>query len=58
MRTTRTIEPTHYCDYDAPGKYLVRSLCGRLMHRAEHVTDPTCARCLAVLAARDQLVVE
>jgi hypothetical protein len=51
-------EPTHYCDYDAPGKRLVRALCGRLIQRREHVNDPTCERCRQALAYRDRMVVE
>ena len=54
-----TTAPTHYCDADASGKYLVRALCGEILRRREHVEDPTCVDCrkaLAYRAARDGVV--
>lgn len=43
---------THYVPFDAPGKYLARAHCGKLVrpHR-DHSINPTCPRCAAVQRA-------
>jgi hypothetical protein len=44
---------THFCEWDAPGKYTVPALCGAYIRRRDHVNDPTCAICRVALAARE-----
>jgi hypothetical protein len=51
---TPTPRLSHYCDWDVPGKRLVRSICGLLIYRDEHANAPTCPECQLVLAAREQ----
>lgn len=50
--------PTHYCDWDAPGKYRVRALCGEIMKRREHVNEPTCPDCRKALDYRAWMQLE
>jgi hypothetical protein len=45
-------EPTHYCDWDEPGRDRVRALCGVRIRRIEHSNEPTCPQCLAGLEYR------
>ena len=47
-----TPDDTHYCDWDTPGKNLVRAICGAMMRRLDHVAAPTCPRCQRELARR------
>ena len=44
---------THYADADAPGRYLVRALCGAIIRRDAHAETPTCPACRRYLAARE-----
>ena len=44
---------SHYCDWDAPGGRLVRTLCGVLIQRRAHATVPTCPTCAQALARRE-----
>jgi hypothetical protein len=43
---------THYCDWDVAGQRLVQAVCGHLIRRREHASDPTCPTCREILAAR------
>jgi hypothetical protein len=52
----RDAEPSHYVDWDVPGKRLVRALCGDLISRRDHTNDPTCDTCRRVLADRAKQV--
>jgi hypothetical protein len=47
---------SHYCDWDMPGTRLVRALCGTLIARRDHQTQPTCPVCLKILADREKSV--
>jgi hypothetical protein len=54
--TTPSPVLTHYCLWDAPGKRLVRALCGVLIARRDHTNEPTCPDCQAELAERERSV--
>lgn len=59
MRATTPHPPpatTHYCQWDAPGRRVVRALCGAIMKRAQHENEPTCPTCRAGLALREKLL--
>lgn len=44
---------THYCDWDAPGRLVVRALCNAIIKRKQHRNDPSCSTCQAVLRRRE-----
>ena len=44
--------PTHWCDWDAPGRVSVRALCGALIRRRDHSSTPTCDTCREILETR------
>lgn len=57
MRATTPHPPpatTHYCQWDAPGRRVVRALCGVLIKRTEHRNDPTCTTCQAAIDQRER----
>ena len=45
---------SHYCDWDQPGRRVVRALCTALIKRRDHSNDPTCITCRLILAGRDK----
>jgi hypothetical protein len=51
----REVHVSHYCRWDEPGGQLVRAVCGTLMRRREHQTQPTCVDCLRWLREHAEL---
>jgi len=47
---------THYCEWDAPGGQLVRTLCGVLIQRRAHRNEPTCLACRTALDKREKAI--
>lgn len=45
--------PTHYLDWDQPGRGKAPAVCGTYVRRIEHANAPSCPECRAILAARD-----
>jgi len=44
---------SHFCDWDAPGRLVVRAVCGILIRRRDHADAPSCPVCQKVIRRRE-----
>lgn len=51
---TLYLAETHFADFDEPGRFKVRALCGLYVNRSDRAEAPTCVICRQALEARDR----
>lgn len=52
-KPSRPAPITHFVEWDAPGRRLVRAICGTWTSRLDHAMCPTCRDCQRELEARE-----